>query len=145
MSANFNSPEASSASGFAALALAAVSALGLDWDLGRVSDLARRSSASAARSLYGGFVSLAAGPAEATLERAHITANKNAIPFDPQKPAITSGIRLGSPAATTRGFGVAEFHEIGLMIGEVLDGLAKSNDGSNEAAEQAEKQAKENK
>jgi diphosphomevalonate decarboxylase len=59
---------ASSASGFAALALAAVSALGLDWDLGRVSDLARRSSASAARSLYGGFVSLAAGPAEATLE-----------------------------------------------------------------------------
>ena len=63
--------------------------------------------------------------AEASLERAHITANKNAIPFDPQKPAITSGIRLGSPAATTRGFGVAEFREIGLMIGEVLDGLAK--------------------
>ncbi|HEY1858116.1 serine hydroxymethyltransferase [Acidocella sp.] len=75
--------------------------------------------------------------AEATLERAHITANKNAIPFDPQKPAITSGIRLGSPAATTRGFGLAEFREIGLMIGEVLDGLAKSNDGTNEAAEQA--------
>jgi glycine hydroxymethyltransferase len=73
--------------------------------------------------------------AEASLERAHITANKNAIPFDPQKPAITSGIRLGSPAATTRGFGVAEFREIGLMIGQVLDGLAKSNDGSNEAAE----------
>ncbi len=73
--------------------------------------------------------------AEASLERAHITANKNAIPFDPQKPAITSGIRLGSPAATTRGFGVDEFREIGLMIGEVLDGLAKSNDGSNEAAE----------
>jgi glycine hydroxymethyltransferase len=75
--------------------------------------------------------------AEASLERAHITANKNAIPFDPQKPAITSGIRLGSPAATTRGFGVAEFRDIGLMIGEVLDGLAKSNDGTNEAAEQA--------
>jgi glycine hydroxymethyltransferase len=75
--------------------------------------------------------------AEASLERAHITANKNAIPFDPQKPAITSGIRLGSPAATTRGFGAEEFREIGLMIGEVLDGLAKSNDGSNEAAEQA--------
>jgi glycine hydroxymethyltransferase len=74
--------------------------------------------------------------AEASLERAHITANKNAIPFDPQKPAITSGIRLGSPAATTRGFGVAEFREIGLMIGAVLDGLAKSNDGSNEVAEQ---------
>ena len=75
--------------------------------------------------------------AEATLERAHITANKNAIPFDPEKPAITSGIRLGSPAATTRGFGVAEFREIGLMIDEVLEGLARSNDGTNEAAERA--------
>jgi glycine hydroxymethyltransferase len=75
--------------------------------------------------------------AEATLERAHITANKNAIPFDPQKPAITSGIRLGSPAATTRGFGQAEFREVGLMIGEVLDGLARSNDGTNAAAEEA--------
>jgi glycine hydroxymethyltransferase len=73
--------------------------------------------------------------AEATLERAHITANKNAIPFDPEKPAITSGIRLGTPAGTTRGFGIAEFREIGRMIGEVLDGLAKSNDGTNEAAE----------
>ena len=74
--------------------------------------------------------------AEASLERAHITANKNAIPFDPEKPFITSGIRLGSPAATTRGFGVAEFREVGLMIGEVLDGLAKSNDGSNGLVEQ---------
>ena len=60
--------------------------------------------------------------AEASLERAHITANKNAIPFDPEKPTITSGIRLGSPAATTRGFGAAEFREIGLMIDEVLEG-----------------------
>jgi glycine hydroxymethyltransferase len=75
--------------------------------------------------------------AEASLERAHITANKNAIPFDPAKPAITSGIRLGTPAATTRGFGTTEFREVGLMIAEVLDGLARSNDGSNEAAEQA--------
>jgi glycine hydroxymethyltransferase len=75
--------------------------------------------------------------AEATLERAHITANKNAIPFDPAKPAITSGIRLGTPAATTRGFGVAEFQEIGRMIGEVLDGLTASNDGGNAAAEAA--------
>ena len=74
--------------------------------------------------------------AEASLERAHITANKNAIPFDPEKPFITSGIRLGTPAATTRGFGVAEFREVGLMIGEVLDGLSKSNDGSNALAEQ---------
>ena len=75
--------------------------------------------------------------AEASLERAHITANKNAIPFDPAKPAITSGIRLGTPAATTRGFGTEEFKQIGQMIGEVLDGLAKSNDGSNDAAEAA--------
>jgi len=75
--------------------------------------------------------------AEASLERAHITANKNAIPFDPAKPAITSGIRLGTPAATTRGFGLAEFKEIGLMIGQVLDGLASSNDGGNTAAEEA--------
>ena len=75
--------------------------------------------------------------ADASLERAHITANKNAIPFDPAKPAITSGIRLGTPAATTRGFGPAEFREIGLMINEVLDGLSRSNDGSNGLAEQA--------
>jgi glycine hydroxymethyltransferase len=74
--------------------------------------------------------------AEASLERAHITANKNAIPFDPEKPAITSGIRLGTPAATTRGFGAAEFCEVGLMIAEVLDGLAGSNDGTNTAVEQ---------
>ncbi len=75
--------------------------------------------------------------AEASLERAHITANKNAIPFDPAKPAVTSGIRLGTPAATSRGFGIAEFKEVGIMIGEVLDGLAKSNDGTNDAAEAA--------
>jgi glycine hydroxymethyltransferase len=74
--------------------------------------------------------------AEATLERAHITANKNAIPFDPEKPAITSGIRLGTPAATTRGFGPAEFREVGLMINEVLEGLSRSNDGTNTVAEQ---------
>ena len=73
--------------------------------------------------------------AEASLERARITANKNAIPFDPEKPTITSGIRLGTPAATTRGFGPAEFRAIGVMINEVLDGLARSNDGTNEAAE----------
>jgi glycine hydroxymethyltransferase len=75
--------------------------------------------------------------AEATLERAHMTANKNAIPYDPEKPAVTSGIRLGSPAATTRGFGTAEFREIGLMINEVLEGLAGSNDGTNDAVERA--------
>jgi glycine hydroxymethyltransferase len=71
--------------------------------------------------------------AEASLERAHITANKNAIPFDPEKPAITSGIRLGSPAATTRGFGTAEFREIGEMIAELLDGLAAGGENPAEA------------
>jgi glycine hydroxymethyltransferase len=75
--------------------------------------------------------------AEASLERAHMTANKNAIPFDPEKPTITSGIRLGTPAGTTRGFGIGEFQQIGRMIGEVLDGLAGSNDGANSAVEQA--------
>ncbi|MBN8909629.1 MAG: serine hydroxymethyltransferase [Rhodospirillales bacterium] len=75
--------------------------------------------------------------AEASLERAHMTANKNAIPYDPEKPAITSGIRLGSPAATTRGFGTAEFRQIGLMINEVLEGLSGSNDGGNAAVERA--------
>ena len=75
--------------------------------------------------------------AEASLERAHMTANKNAIPFDPAKPAITSGIRLGTPAATTRGFGTAEFREVGMMVGELVDGLSRSNDGSNAIAEAA--------
>ena len=75
--------------------------------------------------------------AEASLERARITANKNAIPFDPEKPAVTSGIRLGSPAATTRGFGPEEFREIGMMIDEVLEGLSRSNDGANDGAEAA--------
>ena len=75
--------------------------------------------------------------AEASLERALMTANKNAIPFDPAKPAITSGIRLGSPAATTRGFGTAEFRQVGEMINEVLEGLSRSNDGGNDAVEQS--------
>ena len=73
--------------------------------------------------------------AERSLERARITANKNAIPFDPERPAVTSGIRLGTPAATTRGFGPDEFREVGLMIDEVLEGLAGSNDGTNAAVE----------
>ena len=76
--------------------------------------------------------------AEASLERAHITANKNAIPFDPAKPAITSGIRLGSPAATTRGFGLAEFREVGLMINTVLEGLRTSNTEDGNAAVERE-------
>lgn len=78
--------------------------------------------------------------AEAALERAGITCNKNAIPFDPQKPMITSGLRLGSPAATTRGFGVAEFEQVGDMIGDVLAELAKTPGGNH--AEEAETAAK---
>ncbi len=61
---------------------------------------------------------------EAALERAGITCNKNGVPFDPQKPTITSGVRLGTPAATTRGFGIAEFQLVGDLIGDVLDGMA---------------------
>ena len=66
--------------------------------------------------------------AENTLGRAHITCNKNGIPFDPEQPMVTSGIRLGTPAATTRGFGKAEFQEVGALIIEVLDGLAANRD-----------------
>ncbi|HBC52653.1 MAG TPA: serine hydroxymethyltransferase, partial [Alphaproteobacteria bacterium] len=58
----------------------------------------------------------------------HITCNKNGIPFDPEKPAITSGVRLGTPAGTTRGFGIAEFRQIGELIVEVLDGLGANPD-----------------
>jgi glycine hydroxymethyltransferase len=74
--------------------------------------------------------------AEATLERAQITCNKNGVPFDPEKPTVTSGIRLGTPAGTTRGFGVVEFQEIGHMISDVLDGLAADPD-DNAATERA--------
>jgi glycine hydroxymethyltransferase len=74
---------------------------------------------------------------EASLERAFITCNKNGVPNDPEKPTITSGIRLGTPAGTTRGFGPAEFREIGQLIVEVLDGLRMANsDDGNEAVEQ---------
>ncbi|MBP0445778.1 serine hydroxymethyltransferase [Roseomonas sp. SSH11] len=76
--------------------------------------------------------------AEAALGRAHLTVNKNAIPFDPEKPFVTSGVRLGSPAATSRGFGTEEFREVGRLIGQVLDGLSRSNSPEgNEAAERA--------
>jgi glycine hydroxymethyltransferase len=76
--------------------------------------------------------------AEAALGRAHITCNKNGIPFDPEKPFVTSGIRLGTPAGTTRGFGVAEFREIGQLIAEVMDGLKVANsDEGNAGVEQA--------
>ena len=74
--------------------------------------------------------------AERSLENAGITCNKNAIPFDPEKPMVTSGIRLGTPAGTTRGFGTAEFRQVGELIVEVLDGLAANRD-DNSAAERA--------
>ncbi|MGE0045518.1 MAG: serine hydroxymethyltransferase [Hyphomonadaceae bacterium] len=74
--------------------------------------------------------------AEQTLERALITANKNAIPYDPEKPMVTSGLRVGSPAGTTRGFGPAEFRQIADLMCEVLDGYARSN-GDNTATETA--------
>jgi glycine hydroxymethyltransferase len=63
--------------------------------------------------------------AEAALGRAHITCNKNGIPFDPEKPTVTSGIRLGTPACTTRGFGIAEFRQVGELIAEVLGVLSQ--------------------
>jgi len=65
--------------------------------------------------------------AEAALGRAHITCNKNGIPYDPEKPTVTSGIRLGTPAGSTRGFGIAEFRQIGEMIAEVLDVLSQKS------------------
>jgi glycine hydroxymethyltransferase len=73
--------------------------------------------------------------AETTLGRAHITCNKNGIPFDTQKPTVTSGIRLGSPAATSRGFGRAEFAKVGELIIETLDGLAANGESGNVAVE----------
>jgi glycine hydroxymethyltransferase len=77
--------------------------------------------------------------AEASLSRAHITCNKNGVPFDTASPMVTSGIRLGTPAGTSRGFGVAEFKKIGNLIVETLDGLAKNGDAGNGAVESAVK------
>ena len=79
--------------------------------------------------------------AEASLERAGLTCNKNAIPFDPASPFVTSGVRLGTPAGTTRGFGKTEFEEIGNLIGDVLDGLSKNPESpeANAAVEAATK------
>ncbi len=78
--------------------------------------------------------------AEAALERAHITCNKNGIPFDPEKPMITSGIRLGTPAGTTRGFGVAEFRHVGELIAEVLDVLSQKGTEEDSLVEGAVRQ-----
>ena len=76
---------------------------------------------------------------DAALGRAHITTNKNGIPFDPEKPTVTSGIRLGTPAGTTRGFKEAEFREIGDLIVEIVDGLAANGPEGNTAVETAVK------
>jgi glycine hydroxymethyltransferase len=75
--------------------------------------------------------------AEVALGRAHITCNKNGIPFDPEKPQVTSGIRLGTPAGTTRGFGIAEFRQVGDLVVEVLDALAETGASEDAAAEGA--------
>ena len=75
--------------------------------------------------------------AEQALGRAHITCNKNGVPNDPEKPTVTSGIRLGTPACTTRGFGTEEFAKVGEMITRVLDGLAANGPDRNQAVEDA--------
>ena len=74
---------------------------------------------------------------EKALERAGMTCNKNAVPYDPEKPAITSGVRLGTPAATTRGFGIEEFRKVGELIVRVLDGLAANGEAGNAALEKS--------
>jgi len=73
--------------------------------------------------------SLTGDISEAALERAHITCNKNGVPFDPEKPTVTSGLRVGAPAGTTRGFGAAEFRRVGELMAEVLDALAANREG----------------
>ena len=78
---------------------------------------------------------------ESALGRANITCNKNGVPFDDEKPTITSGVRLGSPAGTTRGFGEVEFRQIGEWIIEVVDGLAEHAEEKNGAAEKRVKSA----
>jgi glycine hydroxymethyltransferase len=75
--------------------------------------------------------------AESALGRAHMTCNKNGIPFDPEKPMVTSGVRLGTPAGTTRGFGIAEFRQVGEMIAEVLDALSRKGAEEDAATETA--------
>jgi glycine hydroxymethyltransferase len=75
--------------------------------------------------------------AELALGRAHITCNKNGIPFDPEKPQITSGIRIGSPACTTRGFGIAEFRQVGEMVADILDALSQGGTDEDAAVEAA--------
>ena len=77
---------------------------------------------------------------EKALGRAHITCNKNGIPFDPEKPMVTSGVRLGTPAGTTRGFGTEEFRAVADMIVDVVDGLAANGEDANDTVEAAVKE-----
>jgi glycine hydroxymethyltransferase len=77
--------------------------------------------------------------AEKALDRAAITCNKNAIPNDPEKPFVTSGIRLGTPAGTTRGFGPDEFRQIGALIAEVVEGLRRNGEAGDAQVEQSVK------
>ena len=77
---------------------------------------------------------------EKALVRAALTCNKNGIPFDPEKPFVTSGLRLGTPATTTRGFGVAEFQQVGALISEVLNAVAQSGEGAAPLVEAAVKE-----
>jgi glycine hydroxymethyltransferase len=74
--------------------------------------------------------------AEKALDRAGLTVNKNGIPNDPEKPAVTSGIRIGTPAGTTRGFGPAEFRQVGHLIADVLDGLSSNRAEGNRLVEE---------
>jgi glycine hydroxymethyltransferase len=76
---------------------------------------------------------------ERALVRAGLTCNKNGIPFDPEKPFVTSGLRLGTPATTTRGFGIAEFKQVGALISEVLNAVAQSPDGAAPGVEESVK------
>jgi glycine hydroxymethyltransferase len=81
--------------------------------------------------------------AEESMERAGLTCNKNAIPFDPQPPFVTSGVRLGTPAGTTRGFGAEEFKKVGELIGDVLDGLSNSPENNGQAEKKVLAQVRE--
>jgi glycine hydroxymethyltransferase len=83
---------------------------------------------------------LTGAKSERALGRAHITCNKNGVPLDPEKPWVTSGVRLGTPAGTTRGFGVAEFRDVGRMVSEVLTAIAQTPDGSAPLVEERIKQ-----
>jgi glycine hydroxymethyltransferase len=87
--------------------------------------------------------SLTGNVTEVALERASLTCNKNGIPFDPEKPMVTSGIRLGTPAGTTRGFGPAEFRQVGELIVEVLDSLSGNPDGDAQVEESVRRRVEE--